>query len=538
MRLRDYYEYSKDRSRAINSRATQALRVRDWRKLDAKILRDFCITDAEVLEAIPAQRIQFLKHILGRALSGVDWIETEASYIRPFGFCLVEVVAFIEQNWCQSTEERERKKLVRTLALCQLLMTDWQSKYSDQMTNLKVTTEMVTQYADRMTATEFGRQKIIDQIVVGATNSNWREVHEKVMQTHRIGILEIESKLEEKQQNERMRIENSEINRSRLSKRRNIMSFLDVAEHPEFTPDELVEARTQAYLPEFKGALLDALIKKIQDGKRIHPNYYEYMRVQGISVQSVFEAARKASINVIINAIEVAENPSFKNRATGWHNSLIAIDSSLLTSYTITETDLEKEFRAALKGLVLRDVCLKKPNDDRWITQYGRPMQIAGLTEAEVRTHLSETENLDRQAIEHRFYIMLNSGSFAARKPLGGLGHRMIEFKHITNRFKALWQERHSQLGDISFGLDIHFNIDIGPKSYFCISIIRGADLLDSEPTVETEGMLMEALTKIAKQIESERQIYSWSGEHNFHAGLPIDIYDGDDKWPFDTFLP
>lgn len=538
MRLSDYYEYSKNRARALQRIATDALRRYDWRKRNAKELDEFGISDDEVSEAIPAQRIYFLNYLLQQAQTGVNWLETAAAYIQPMGFSPDEVIAYIEQNWSMSEETRNRKALVRKLAMIQLLRTDWQSQFSDRMENLKVTPDMVIQYANRMLESDYGRQNIINQILLRATgrSKEWQEDYKAVMQAHGIAIEDIELKVQEKCQVEQMRKEHSELIKQQLSKRRKIMNFLDVAEHPEFTPDELTTARTQALLPEFKDALIEALVKKIRDGKKIHPNYYESMRVQGISMGSVFEAARKSTINSIINSVEVEENPNFKNRATDWHNSLRAIDSKLLTVYSIAERDLENHFRAALRGLLLRDVCLKRPSDDRWIAHYIQPMSIARLTESDVRTQLSETENLDWRAIEKRFYEMLSSEGFAAHRALG-LEHHLLEFQNITKRFKALWRESYAELGDISFTLEIFFDIDIEPRSDFRIKL-RGADLLDTQPTVQTEEFLISTLNKLAKQIESEQHIYSWSDSHNFHAGLPIEIYDGDGKWEYNYSLP
>jgi Mn-dependent DtxR family transcriptional regulator len=501
----------------------------DWHKMHKNELHDFGISDSEVFNAIEPHKIDLMKHILHQAQCGYNWRQSESCYIASYGLDEFEVENFLKENWSKNMELRERKKLQRTLAESELFFTDWLTTYRDRASNLKISPAVVTEYAKRLASTEYGRRKITDNIAQGAlspSEANWSERYQKVIETHGINVQEIESTILSLRESQLLREEESQSIRNHIDKQRKIMSCLDVGEHPDFTADELVEARNQAVLPKFRSKLLDALVQMVLDGKQFHPNYHSYMLAQGITHEFVFESARKSTVNSIISKVDV-QKPCFENSLHSWHRALTAIDANLLDAYRISEKDLEMELRETLRKLLLRDICLNKPKDYNWISRYLTPMQIAGLTEQEALEYLAKTEHLNPDAIENLFKDLPNSPNFSHERSKRESDDLRNDLAQLSDKFKSLWRERYAHFGDICF------DIDVRPLSKLRVSKIRGADLLDTSPTFETEAILIEAVTKIAQEIEKQQKPYYWSTEYTF-TGVWVETDDDDGRGPLD----
>ncbi len=483
------------------------------------IFDDYGITEAEALNEKEHHKIYIFDHILSRAQCGSNWRQTEATYIELYSLDESEIETYIERNWSQAIELKERKKLLRSLALSHLFMADWQTEHADKIARLHVTAESVVELADRLGATEYGRQLFIKCISNSGINpaSNWRVTYEKFMQLYRIDPLEVESKIAKQREIDRMRSEHSALARASHSKKKLIMSCLDVAEHPSFSSDELEDAREKASQPEYRQLLFNALVKKVVEGIPLHLNYISYMRVQGISLESVLEAARQSVIYSIIATVNVGKPKFSQDSVRRWNQVLASMDSPFRNRYLVNTNDLEEALMSTLKQMLLRDLCLNRPDNDNWKNKYDAPMKLAGLPSSEMEEYLERTKDLDETGIEVLFHDALNH---PALKMFSHQSTKVLlkDMELLKSKFRKSWRTNYQHLGDL------HFDINIGPSSRLRIGQIRGADLLDSDPSFESHDLLIDALTKIAEEIEVSQPPYAWSTESS-SAGCDVEIF-------------
>lgn len=520
MYLRDYYDYFENRSRALKQLIPIRVQGRIIPK-NQRLIDDYNISEEEVLDAQQRHKIDLFEHILARAQCGTDWRQSEANYIDLYGLDEGEIETYIKENWSQAVELKERKKLIRILALSHLFMTDWKTEHAYKIERLNVTVESVVNLAERLGASEYGRQMIKKCIVRGGmtSSSNWREAHEELMRIHRINPSDVESEIIQQRELEQQTSERSRLIRETRSKDKLIMSGLDVAEHPDFSADELMAAREKAIQPEYRQVLFDVLVKKLIEGTKFGLNYITFMRIHGISLESILEAARQSVIFSAISKVNV-DKPKFSEESVRrWNQVLAEVDSPFKSTYEVTINDLEEALRSTLRHMLLRDLCLHRPDNKSWRDKYEVPIKIAGFGFSEMEEYLGLTKNLDESGIEALFNDALNHPELK-RFSCKNTKVIMADIELLKSKFRKLWRLNYRHLGDI------HFNIHIGPLSKLRIGEIRGADLLDSDPSFASHQLLTDALTKIADEVAATQPLYAWSTESS-SAGCDLEIFDG-----------
>lgn len=486
----------------------------DWRRVKARELAFYSIVDSEVFLEIDELRNSYLSQILQKAQNGDNWRETEKGICNTYNIDIMEAADFIKTHWSKTIHIREQKKLLRILAVKEALKLDWQALYSERASYFGITIDLVKRRADLLMNTSYGRESIITGIVqCGAGNDHWREENKDKIDLLGFTLLDFETRVSRLKETQRAQSESSARIRADIKKERTIMTLLDVIEHPDYSADDFSEARERALLPRYRTAVLKALIQKVIEGTKIHLNYFEYMRVQQISWEEVFTSARNLTMNSIICKVNLGD-PAFDELLVPWRSSLQKIDSKLLRAYDISNDDLHKLLRQTSRAILLKDICLLKPESDEWIAWYQVPLTLAELSQHEVQEHINLTRELDEDDINKMF------GEFpddiTRMHSLAWIEAYHRDMNKLQNRFIELWRATYYHLGDVIFDLCLD-------STRLSIGIIRGADLLDEKPSFESEKILLDALSDIATLLNVERTDRRCEGTSGTTVNINVD---------------
>ncbi|MFN8554508.1 MAG: hypothetical protein U0103_23815 [Candidatus Obscuribacterales bacterium] len=99
---------------------------------------------------------------------GFDWRNTRASEIYRNGLCLDEVAEYVEVNWSTIRAARERRRLMRKMAMSELMHDQPSDEELQRMRNLNLSSSEVSQYAQRFASSALGRARIVEEIIEAA----------------------------------------------------------------------------------------------------------------------------------------------------------------------------------------------------------------------------------------------------------------------------------------------------------------------------------------------------------------------------------
>lgn len=484
-------------------------------------------TDFVMPERFPGRPHSKLNTILQFAERGLEWREQFRTEIRRNNLNEDSVAKYIEENWSRIKSSRQRKKLVRELSMKFLLHKEQNDDDKIRMKNLEVSPEDIAGYAKRFASTDYGVDRIAEQIVVAAVNlsvSGWSDDFAQTMQDHNIDEGVLKQRIDDLLEEAALKSESAEWLREKAQIQRTIFKYLDIVEHPEFSSYQLLLARRDAVKPQNKQAVVDALVSRICQGESIHPNYFESMRAHKVTQEQIILLARKKAIDKMIGHVNL-ETMNFSFGVRSWNNALRKLDPSLLLKYCVDEDELRERLFATLRTLVLREICLLRPKSDDWIGWYQELIAIAGLSIDQVREHLEVTGDLTDSDLKRLFSDLPANllNAVQSRKPKGTVPSPILLAQKFGYRFNQLWRDRFSGLGEVWFDLKID-----GPHgNQFEVLNIREADLLDESPTYETERVLINALTELIAIMEAEGfRLSGGGGADSRWSGVPVLLSD------------